>query len=505
MKSTLLLIIYLNCILNAFSQDIELLHQDNKVKIKKISGYDMSSDFIRTNDNSMLITYRDYDSIFKILNINKNTDIVNQYEFLENKNSWAPFYFDNNKFYSFDIRAKMFSINGESYYYIDTLKLVCYNTSGGIIYSNVIQKMLNDTIQWNVMDSKILNLENKEFLFVNVGLLTNENYSETSAFRIIKTDTLGNVLKSKIYYDTISEFNLCEIGNHVLLGKSPKFASTDRFKIYYINKNTLEIDDSILFYSKNMRKINDSIFFCLGFDIKNTPPIYGQVINQFNIINKNTKEIKNITYFPLNGQEQGKWSELVYLPHTGERVDFTNTDSVYLVYNVRNASGYPDGNLSGNLEIVNFNANTRDTNFVYRMDFDTTSQKHLQGLKATTDGGLIMLAYAGDNNSSVEDVWLIKFMPNGFVGLTNIETNEKASLKVYPNPSKDIINVDIEADRFSSSEIELFDIQGRLVKKSKLNAQIGNRIDVSTLNPGAYTYRVVINGKGISGKVIIGE
>lgn len=113
MKSTLLLIIYLNCILNAFSQDIELLHQDNKVKIKKISGYDMSSDFIRTNDNSMLITYRDYDSIFKILNINKNTDIVNQYEFLENKNSWAPFYFDNNKFYSFDIRAKMFSINGE--------------------------------------------------------------------------------------------------------------------------------------------------------------------------------------------------------------------------------------------------------------------------------------------------------------------------------------------------------------------------------------------------------
>ena len=67
-------------------------------------------------------------------------------------------------------------------------------------------------------------------------------------------------------------------------------------------------------------------------------------------------------------------------------------------------------------------------------------------------------------------------MPNGFVGLTNIETNEKASLKVYPNPARDFINVDIEADRFSSSEIELFDIQGRLVKKSKLNAQIGNRI-----------------------------
>ncbi len=84
-------------------------------------------------------------------------------------------------------------------------------------------------------------------------------------------------------------------------------------------------------------------------------------------------------------------------------------------------------------------------------------------------------------------------------------TLKDIGLNVYPNPSKDFINVDIEADRFSSSEIELYDIQGRLVKKSKLNAQIGNRIDVSTLNPGAYTYRVVINGKGISGKVIIGE
>ncbi|MFV0501598.1 MAG: T9SS type A sorting domain-containing protein, partial [Bacteroidales bacterium] len=136
--------------------------------------------------------------------------------------------------------------------------------------------------------------------------------------------------------------------------------------------------------------------------------------------------------------------------------------------------------------------------FDYAYDLDTNTWKYINGIRATSDGGLIIAV------TTFYEGYFIKFMPNGFVSITNIETNEKASIKVYPNPARDFINVDIEADRFSSSEIELFDIQGRLVKKSKLNAQIGNRIDVSSLNPGAYTYRVVINGKGISGKVIIG-
>ncbi len=65
--------------------------------------------------------------------------------------------------------------------------------------------------------------------------------------------------------------------------------------------------------------------------------------------------------------------------------------------------------------------------------------------------------------------------------------------------------MDIEATNFKKSEIELFDMQGKKVKKAKLNAKQGNRIDVSNLNSGAYTYNVMLNGKTISGKVIIGK
>ena len=48
-------------------------------------------------------------------------------------------------------------------------------------------------------------------------------------------------------------------------------------------------------------------------------------------------------------------------------------------------------------------------------------------------------------------------------------------------------------------------MQGKLVKKAKLKSKQGNRINVSNLNAGAYTYNVSINGKTISGKIIVGK
>lgn len=48
-------------------------------------------------------------------------------------------------------------------------------------------------------------------------------------------------------------------------------------------------------------------------------------------------------------------------------------------------------------------------------------------------------------------------------------------------------------------------MQGRIVKPAKLNAKQGNRVDVSSLSAGAYTYNVSLNGKTIRGKIIIGK
>jgi hypothetical protein len=181
-------------------------------------------------------------------------------------------------------------------------------------------------------------------------------------------------------------------------------------------------------------------------------------------------------------------------------IDYKTIDSIYACYLVRNEFYSYCA-----IEICNFNI-YGDTNFVYRINLKTGGYKAVRGIKATQDGGLLVVASSLDNGfSGFKDVWLIKFHPKGLINLTNIETGEKETINVYPNPAKDFVCVDIEATNFEKGEIELFDMQGKLVKKAKLNAKQGNRIDVSNLNSGAYTYNVMLNGKTISGKVIVGK
>lgn len=92
---------------------------------------------------------------------------------------------------------------------------------------------------------------------------------------------------------------------------------------------------------------------------------------------------------------------------------------------------------------------------------------------------------------------------HGQNGLSEISNDME--INIYPNPAKDFVYVDIEANNFSKAEIELYDIQGKMVKRAKLKAKEGNRVDISSLKAGAYTYNVSLNGKTISGKVIVGE
>ena len=100
------------------------------------------------------------------------------------------------------------------------------------------------------------------------------------------------------------------------------------------------------------------------------------------------------------------------------------------------------------------------------------------------------------NNNTTSNAWLLKYSPygNGYTSINDIEFNNKSSVNVYPNPAKDFINIDIESTNFKQSDIELFDMQGKLVKKAKLKSKQGNRIDVS--NSGAYILYLLM-GKGV--------
>jgi hypothetical protein len=268
-------------------------------------------------------------------------------------------------------------------------------------------------------------------------------------------------------------------------------------KAYSLNKNTLDVIDSAsfdtAFFNDNLKKINDSIIITIsqyGARPSNEPERYF-----INIVNDKKREIIS----RIKVEYGGSFIEEDYIPDYQERVDFRNQDSIYYCCFVRNSEGVYDSDYSGFIQIVNFGIDG-NLNFDYRFRYDSILPKQINGVKATADGGLLVAVQVAINYC-----WIMKFMPNGVVSLTNVETNEKESIKVYPNPAKDYVNVDIECTNFKASNIELLDMQGRIVKQEKLKAKQGNRIDVSSLSAGAYTYNVSLNGKTISGKIIIGK
>src|SRR5690554_1174141 len=473
-------------------------------------GQTLFPQIINFSDNVKILSYKEwYNNSYVFPYIFKDFD--------QEDNLWVSFYDGaNDSLYvckmdnDLNIKRKIISSNqlldfkyNHKYYglrfsyqnnqsYIDSVFFYCSDSLG----NNLITKLITTANQ----DSFIFSNDLKRVFFSKENNIVLMNFGENEDKRVSKIiviDTLGDIINSK----TINLLPNRMFENIAFIDNNDSYALFRSFQhdyydkgtvLYNIDKQTLNIIDSICFDSvfipAQIKNINDSIFVSA---LRYGERISGDNIDiSIDIVNIYSSRVKKIRLY-LN-KEEDSWQ--IYMPEFGDNIDFINSDSIYYCHFTRN---YKRG--ANYIDIANFSVNG-NINFRYRIDYDSTILfKQINGIKATTDGGLVIAC------TLYGDAWVIKFMPNGFVGLTDIETNEKASIKVYPNPSKNFIYVDIEADRFSSSEIELFDIQGRLVKKSKLNAQIGNRIDVSMLSPGAYTYRVVINGKGISGKVIIGE
>ena len=403
----------------------------------------------------------------------------------------------------------------------DTLQFRCFDRNGDILVDKSIWIRNNEDTLWINRGFIYKKLNNNNFLFASSTCYpSNPRQYGSDAVKFILLDTMANIINAKTYPLTtqVNAMNMCEVGNNIIVEKwifnnpvpTGEFST---FGISILNKQTLEIEDSILrppFYeiSTNGEEIdwcfdhyrlggiNDSIF--VGLIIFADKP-------NLHIINKNTKEIIYKTTYFLEGQDRN-WPQSIdsTYAYPGDDVNndygkysFINSDSIYTFYFARN------DRIGTYLELLNFGV-SGNVNFTYRFTFGGVYPQ-IRGIKATHDGGVVVSVIGRSASTQKRSSWLIKFNPNGLIGLTDVETGDKESIKVYPNPAKDYIYVDIEASNFKQSDIELFDMQGKLVKKAKLKSKLGNRVDVSNLNAGAYTYNVSVNGKTISGKVIVGK
>ena len=73
-------------------------------------------------------------------------------------------------------------------------------------------------------------------------------------------------------------------------------------------------------------------------------------------------------------------------------------------------------------------------------------------------------------------------------------------IRIYPNPVKDILNIDLKSDKGS---VKIFDLTGKVVKTADLNKS--GTIDVSQLTKGMYLVEIILNGNAKVTKKIIKE
>lgn len=154
-----------------------------------------------------------------------------------------------------------------------------------------------------------------------------------------------------------------------------------------------------------------------------------------------------------------------------------------------------------------------DLDFTFDNDIPTINYEYLDGifidptLDPTTENwpmpaGLSIFNFNGDFTTSNEELitgsttggqlgdlnWIGTFAFRS--GVKNI--NETDS-RVYPNPAKDFISINIETSRSSEVFVNLFNIAGKLVQTNSFKVASGKQIlplDISNVSSGLYIYNI---------------
>lgn len=168
------------------------------VKIKGITNERNNVLYVFNNldeDNMFIMSYGyPSDTIYYFL-IDDNLSIIKRYEFYQNFIQ-PDLCVLNNKIYS--LRGNIVWTN---YYYYENFWLLMYDSIENKLYKDTIMRFSDDTLKWT--EDKQLLLKDRNIMF------SLESYPKSEAdpleggsiaTKLIKIDTMGNVLKTKIFY-----------------------------------------------------------------------------------------------------------------------------------------------------------------------------------------------------------------------------------------------------------------------------------------------------------------
>ena len=120
-------------------------------------------------------------------------------------------------------------------------------------------------------------------------------------------------------------------------------------------------------------------------------------------------------------------------------------------------------------------------------------------LLATNDGGCLVVGGAFDYSNNRHDWFALKINPDGFLDTDEILIQDNRPYAYYPNPAQDELHLHYSPD-VTPTQIELYDLQGRLVKTQRSSLE---SLNLQGLAAGTYTMRVTLEGgKVFSDKVV---
>jgi len=112
------------------------------------------------------------------------------------------------------------------------------------------------------------------------------------------------------------------------------------------------------------------------------------------------------------------------------------------------------------------------------------------GIDKNTNSNNNMFYYASGSwhKSSIQGSWMIRpvFGERIILGMDDLLFSN-SRINVFPNPSKDIINIEIDKKKSENFSFEIIDLYGRIVLNGKLQ---DSKVDVSLLTNGLYILRL---------------
>ena len=104
------------------------------------------------------------------------------------------------------------------------------------------------------------------------------------------------------------------------------------------------------------------------------------------------------------------------------------------------------------------------------------------------------------NTITVNEVTLMDLARSAAINGDTVRLDDAHLIRLYPNPARDIVHVDVGA--FKAIGIEIFDTNNKLIYRRELNDQSSVQVDVSNWSPGIYLTSIWSEEKRIWKKLV---